>query len=89
MHFLYSVYYELTFSACFEHYLLIFRRRCVNNNWYRIACVLCLLAATRVGVGSTPTLVAANRQYARSVPIVVYAAPLEDEQVMLETYRGC
>jgi hypothetical protein len=49
MLFLYSVYYELTACTCFEHYLLIFRRRCINNCWY-IACVLCRLAATRVGV---------------------------------------
>jgi hypothetical protein len=41
MQFLYSVYYELTTSTYFEHYLLIFRRRSTNNNWY-IACVLCL-----------------------------------------------
>jgi hypothetical protein len=45
---LYSVYYELTASTCFEHYLVIFRRRCINNNWY-IARVLCRLAATMVG----------------------------------------
>jgi hypothetical protein len=31
--FLYSVYYELTASTCFEHYLLIFRRRYINNIW--------------------------------------------------------
>jgi uncharacterized membrane protein len=49
MHFLYSIYCELTASTCFQHYLLIFRRRYTNNNWY-IACVLCLLAATRIGV---------------------------------------
>jgi hypothetical protein len=49
MHFLYSVYYELKAYACFEHYLLIFRRCCTNNNWY-IVCVLCLLAATRFEV---------------------------------------
>jgi hypothetical protein len=50
-HFWYSVYYELTASICFEHYLLIFRRRYTNNNLY-VACVLlvCLLAATRIGV---------------------------------------
>jgi hypothetical protein len=35
MHFLYSIYYELAASTCLEHYLLIFRRRCTNNNWYR------------------------------------------------------
>jgi hypothetical protein len=39
MHFLYSIYYELTAYVCFEHYLLIFRRHCTNNNWYT-ACVL-------------------------------------------------
>jgi hypothetical protein len=39
MHFLYSVYYELTAPTCFEHYLLIFRRCCINNTWY-IACVM-------------------------------------------------
>jgi hypothetical protein len=42
MHILYSVYYELTACMCFKHYLLIFRRHCVNNNWY-IACILCQL----------------------------------------------
>jgi hypothetical protein len=49
MHFLYSIYYELTTSTCFEHYLLNFRRRCTNKNWY-IVCVLCMLASTRTGV---------------------------------------
>jgi hypothetical protein len=39
-----QLYYELTASICFEHDLLIFERRSTNNNW-RIACVLCLLAA--------------------------------------------
>jgi hypothetical protein len=46
MQFLYSVYYELTASTYFEHYLLIFRRRCTSNSWY-FACVLCRLAVTR------------------------------------------
>jgi hypothetical protein len=49
IHFSYSVYFELAADACFEDYLLIFRRRCINNSLY-IACVLCRLAATRVGV---------------------------------------
>jgi hypothetical protein len=31
MHFLYSICYELTASTCVEHYLLISRRRCINN----------------------------------------------------------
>jgi hypothetical protein len=35
--------------TCFEHYLLILRRRYTSGAWY-IACVLCQLAATRVGV---------------------------------------
>jgi hypothetical protein len=39
MRFLYSIYYELIASTCFEHYLLIFRRRCTNNDWYT-ECVL-------------------------------------------------
>jgi hypothetical protein len=45
IHFLYSIYYELTASTCFEYYLLIFRRCCTNNAWYT-AWVLRLLAAT-------------------------------------------
>jgi hypothetical protein len=57
-HFLYSVYYELTASTCFEHYLLIFRRHYINN-WYT-AYVLCRMTATRVAV-ELPTLVAACR----------------------------
>jgi hypothetical protein len=60
MQFLYSIYYELTASTCFEHYLLSIRRRCTNNNWY-IAWVLCLLFSTRIGTHSTPTPVAASR----------------------------
>jgi hypothetical protein len=48
MQYLHSVYYELTASTCFEHHLLIFRRRYTSNNWYT-ACVLCLLVATRIG----------------------------------------
>jgi hypothetical protein len=31
-------------STCFEHYLLILRRRFTNGTWY-IACVLCQMAA--------------------------------------------
>jgi hypothetical protein len=42
----------ITASTCFKHYLLIFRRRSINN-WY-IACVLCRLAAARVGVSLQP-----------------------------------
>jgi hypothetical protein len=32
MHFMYSIYYELAASTCFEHYLLIFRRCWTHNN---------------------------------------------------------
>jgi hypothetical protein len=46
MHCLYSIPYEVTASTCFEHCLLIFRRRCTTNRY--IACVFCLLASTRV-----------------------------------------
>jgi hypothetical protein len=86
MHFLYSVYYELTASTCSEHYLLIFRSRRTNNNWY-FACVLCMLAALGLECNSsTPNLVAANRQHARKIRIVVCEAPPEDKQVVLETF---
>jgi hypothetical protein len=48
IHFLYSIYNELTASTYFEHYVLILRR-CYTNNCY-IACMLCLLIATRIEV---------------------------------------
>jgi hypothetical protein len=35
---------DLYLFTCFEHYLLILRRRYTNGTWY-IACVLCQLAA--------------------------------------------
>jgi hypothetical protein len=54
MQFLYSIYYELTASTCFEHYLLTFRRCCTNNNWY-IACVLCRLAGVLVAASRPNT----------------------------------
>jgi hypothetical protein len=31
MQFLYSVYNELTASTCFDHYLILFRRHCINK----------------------------------------------------------
>jgi hypothetical protein len=40
---------DLRTSTCFEHYLLILRRRYINGTWY-IACVLRQLDATRIGV---------------------------------------
>jgi hypothetical protein len=91
MHFLYSVYYELTASTCFEHYLLILRRLSKKNNWY-IACVLCLLAATRVEVElQVHSKLASSQQtqHARNMPIAVCVAPPEAELVVLETCRGC
>jgi hypothetical protein len=39
---IYSIYWKLRASTCFEHYLLILRRRCTNGTWY-ISCVLCWL----------------------------------------------
>jgi hypothetical protein len=69
MHFLFSVYYELTASTCFEHYLLIIRKHCIDKNWY-ILCVLCRLSVTKVAA-------------------VVYVVPPDDEQIVLETCRGC
>jgi hypothetical protein len=49
MQFLYSVYYEVTSSVCFKHYLLILRRRYTNSSSY-VAYILCMLAASRVGL---------------------------------------
>jgi hypothetical protein len=43
MHF-YSFFKELSASTCFEHHLLILRRRYTNDTWYT-AFVLCQLAA--------------------------------------------
>jgi hypothetical protein len=59
----------------FEHYLLILRRRRTNGSWY-IAGVLCQLAAPGLEF------------HARDIPSDLCAAPLENEQVMLETCRG-
>jgi hypothetical protein len=82
----FSVSYELIASTCFKHYFLIIWRYCIYNNWYT-ARVLCQLAATRVG---TPTLVAASRQNTHKIiPNDVYTVPLDDEQIVLETCRGC
>jgi hypothetical protein len=37
------------YGTCFENYLFILRKRCTNDAWY-IACVLCQLTATWIGV---------------------------------------
>jgi hypothetical protein len=42
-HFLFSLL-RIKTSTCFEHYMLILRRRPTSGTWY-IACVLCQLAA--------------------------------------------
>jgi hypothetical protein len=75
MHFLYSVHYELTAFTCFEHYLLVFKRRCINKNWY-ISCALCRLAATALEFHSNPQQADMIRT---NIRIVVYALPPEDE----------
>jgi hypothetical protein len=47
--------------------MLIFRRRCTNNNWY-IACIVHLLAAARIGVElAVPILAAANRHNTHAI----------------------
>jgi hypothetical protein len=74
MHF--SFNWETKASTCFEHYLLILRRRSTNSTLY-IACV-CQLAVPRLQWNC-------NRG---NIPSAVREAPPEDEQVMLETCRG-
>jgi hypothetical protein len=81
MHFLFLVYHELTASACFDHYLLIIRRRYENGIWYT-ACVCQLQSCGTVEVSLQLTL------YACSIPNAVCVSRTEDEQVMLETCRG-
>jgi hypothetical protein len=50
MHFWYSVYYDLTASTCFKHYLPIFRKGCINN-WH-IACVIMLAGCYQGWIGT-------------------------------------
>jgi hypothetical protein len=85
MHFLYSVYYELAAYTCFQHYLLIFRRRRTNSDFILRVCYICWLLP---GFNSNP---GSNQQtyHARNIPIVFCAAPPGDEQVVLEICRGC
>jgi hypothetical protein len=42
-------YQDWSGTGVFEHYLLILRMRYTNGTWY-IACVLCQLAAIRIGL---------------------------------------
>jgi hypothetical protein len=81
MHFLYSIYYELTAFTFYRIYYLIIRRYRISN-WY-IWCVLYRLAVT------TSTLVAASRNTAHKIYQFFCAAPPEDEQVALETCTVC
>jgi hypothetical protein len=76
-----SIYWESKVSTCFEHYLLILRRRCTNFIWYIVSC-FCTVAVSLQPCHSQLTL------YARNTPNAFCAAPPEDEQVMLETCRG-
>jgi hypothetical protein len=73
-------------STCFEHYLLILRRRYTNGIWYT-AYVLCQLALARLQHYNRATV---NWHYTHAIriPTAVCAAIPEDEQVMLEACRG-
>jgi hypothetical protein len=55
MHVLFSLL-RIRACTCFEHYLLILRRRYTSGTWYT-ACVLCQMAATRIGVELVPEMV--------------------------------
>jgi hypothetical protein len=72
MHFSFSLL-RIRVSLCFEHYLLILRRRNTNGTWY---IAWCQLAATRNGV-----------KLLSSTPTSACVAPPEDKQVMLRTCR--
>jgi hypothetical protein len=78
-----SICLESRASKCFEHYFLIIRRHCTNGTWY-IVCVECQLAVPRLQFHYNP----GQLTYARNKPSAVCVAPPEDEQVMLETFRG-
>jgi hypothetical protein len=54
-----------------------------NGTWYT-ACVLCQLAVPGLEWNCFGQLI----PHASNIPSAVCAAPPEDEQVMLETYRG-
>jgi hypothetical protein len=64
MHCLLSVYCDLQLLHVSGTYLLIIKRHCIYNYWY-VLCVLCRLAASRVGVPLQPC----------------YTVPLDDEQI--------
>jgi hypothetical protein len=76
MHFLFSFYYELTAATCFEHYLLIIRRHCIQQLVYfvRIAWVGWLLPGLEWS--STPNLVAANSHNTHAIYQVLFVQHL-------------
>jgi hypothetical protein len=65
-------------STCFEHYVLILRRRYTTAFFILRACNVSWLQPCH----SQLTL------YARSITNAVYVSPPEDEQIMLETFKG-
>jgi hypothetical protein len=79
-----SIYWESRASTCFEHYLLILRRRCTNDIWY-ITCV-CQLAVARLQWNCNRAT--ASWHNTHTIYQVFCVAPPEDEQVVLETCRG-
>jgi hypothetical protein len=79
MHFLCSIYCELTASTYFEHYLLSSGAAAKTILGILRACYVCWLLPGLEWNWSTGPV----------IPSVVCVAPPEDEQVMLETYRGC
>jgi hypothetical protein len=75
----FSIYWESRASTCFEHYLLILRKRYTNGFRY-IDCGTVVVS-----------LLPCHSQlilYACNIPNAVCVTPPEDEQVMLETCRG-
>jgi hypothetical protein len=75
-----SVYWESRASTCFEHYLLILRRRVTNGTSY-----VAYIAAVAVSLQSWHSQLTL---YARNIWSGVCVAPPDDWQVMLETCRG-
>jgi hypothetical protein len=51
VHILFNVL-RIKSSTCYEHYMLIFKRRYTNGTWYT-ACVVCQLVASGFGVERT------------------------------------
>jgi hypothetical protein len=85
MHFLFSLL-KLRTSTCFEHYLLIHRRRYTSATWY-IACMLCQLAAPRSRIQSNRNAPRIWRDFGSALPFQTCltqskpALPLPNEHV--------